>query len=184
MVAAGAQFVAVGEGEPALESAFREIGRRYEGSIGIRIGYEEGAAHRLQAGCDILLAPARFEPCGLTQIYASRYGTVPIVRRTGGLADTVVDATGVALVDRTATGFRFEEPSLSALLGAIARALALYKEPLAWRRLQLQGMAQDFGWHESAAKYIALYHDTTGIPAGDRPGVSLTDAELRKQAAR
>ena len=162
IVERGAQFVLVGKGDPALEAGFESLGRRYGSSVAIHIGYEEESAHRLQAGADILLAPARFEPCGLTQLYASRYGTIPVVRKTGGLADTVTDAT--ALSDRQATGFVFENPDLLSLLGAVDRALALYKEPLSWRRLQLQAMARDFSWNDSAAKYIALYHQALGIP--------------------
>jgi starch synthase len=159
IVAAGAQFALVGEGDPVLEAAFETLRRQYPHRVAIQIGYEEALAHRLHAGADILLAPARFEPCGLTQLYALRYGTVPIVRRTGGLADTVTDMAPSDL----ATGFVFEDPSREGLMGAIERALALYEEPLAWRRLQLKGMAEDFGWATSARRYAALYHQATGI---------------------
>jgi len=164
IVESGAQFVLVGEGDPALEAAFEELGLQYPSQIAIHIGYEEALAHRLQAGADILLAPARFEPCGLTQLYASRYGTIPLVRKTGGLADTVTDATAATLSDRTATGFVFEDENLPGLLQVIDRALTLYKEPLTWRRLQLQAMARDFSWNISATKYAALYHEAAGIP--------------------
>jgi starch synthase len=172
----GAQFVLVGEGDPALEAAFEELGRQYPSKVAIHIGYEEALAHRLQAGADILLAPARFEPCGLTQLYASRYGTLPLVRRTGGLADTVTDATAATLSDRTATGFVFEDESLPGLLRVIDRALALYEEPLTWRRLQLQAMARDFSWNISATKYAALYHEAAGIPYSLLP--SLAESSL------
>ncbi len=158
MMAAGAQFVLVGEGDLALETAFQRLEHQYPHRVGIRIGYEEILAHRLQAGVDILLAPARFEPCGLTQLYALRYGTVPVVRRTGGLADTVTDLGPPEL----ATGFVFEDPTKEGMMGAVERALALYEEPLAWRRLQLKGMAEDFGWATSAGRYIALYQQATG----------------------
>ena len=164
IVESGAQFVLLGEGDPALEAAFEELGRQYPSKVAIHIGYEESLAHRLQAGADILLAPARFEPCGLTQLYASRYGTIPLVRRTGGLADTVTDATAATLFGRTATGFVFEDENLPGLLQVIDRALTLYKEPLTWRRLQLQAMARDFSWNTSATKYAALYHEAAGIP--------------------
>jgi starch synthase len=159
MVAAGAQFALVGEGDPILEKAFEALQREYRHNVAVHIGYEEALAHQMQAAADILLAPARFEPCGLTQLYALRYGTVPIVRRTGGLADTVTDGGPPDL----ATGFVFEEPTRDGLMGAIERALALYEEPLAWRRLQLKGMAQDFGWAASAKRYAALYQEATGI---------------------
>jgi len=158
MIAAGAQFALVGEGDPGLETAFEELVPLYPGKIGVNIGYEEALAHRLQASADILLAPARFEPCGLTQLYAQRYGTVAIVRRTGGLADTVTDA-GLA----GATGFVFGEATSAGLMGCVERALTLYKEPLTWRRLQLKSMTEDFGWDASADRYIALFRQLTGI---------------------
>lgn len=164
LVEQGAQFVLVGQGDTRLQSAFVDAGRRHPGSVAITIGYEEALAHRLQAGADILLAPARFEPCGLTQLYALRYGTLPVVRRTGGLADTVKDASKEALAERSATGFHFEQASLPDLQGAIARALGLYRQPLAWRRLQLSAMHRDFGWDESAAAYVGLYHELSGAP--------------------
>jgi starch synthase len=116
----------------------------------------------MQAGADLLLAPARFEPCGLTQIYAMRYGTVPVVRATGGLADTVVDTSRISISDGTATGFVFAEPSVAGFGEAIMRALAFYREPLAWRRLQLNDMKQDFSWNRSANTYLSLYQSLTG----------------------
>lgn len=125
----------------------------------MRIGYEEGLAHRLQAGADILLAPARYEPCGLTQLYAMRYGTVPVVRRTGGLRDTVIETSPANLLDRTATGVVFDEANVDGLMQGVAHALALHREPLLWRRLQLQGMSQDFSWDASASRYAALYRE-------------------------
>jgi len=159
-----AQFALVGEGDPALEAGFAEICARQSGTSAAYIGYDEPLAHRLQAGCDILLAPARFEPCGLTQLYALRYGTLPIVRRTGGLADTVVNASTQTIADRTATGFVFDEADLTGLTGALERALTIYREPLTWRRLQLHAMAQDFSWDASAEKYISLYQTVSGMP--------------------
>jgi starch synthase len=158
-----AQFVAVGEGDPKLEAAFDQARERFSGKVAVIVGYDEPLAHKLQAGCDALLAPARFEPCGLTQLYALRYGSLPIVRRTGGLADTVVDATASAIADRSATGFVFDTADADALKGALTRALALYREPLIWRRLQLQAMAQEFSWVSSATQYAALYSAASGI---------------------
>jgi starch synthase len=167
IIGSGAQFVLVGQGDPALEAAFERIGGRYSRNAAIRIGYQEPLAHRLQAGADILLAPARFEPCGLTQIYALRYGTVPVVRRTGGLADTVTDVNPETLSDRTANGFAFDDPTVQGLLGAVRRALAAQKEPLTWRRLQLEGMTQDFGWDAGAARYASLYAEAAArVDAG------------------
>jgi starch synthase len=187
IIGSGAQFALVSEGDSDLEAAFEELGRKCEGRVGVHIGYDEAAAHRLQAGSEILLAPARFEPCGLSQLYALRYGTVPVVRRTGGLADTVTDATAATLYDQSATGFVFDDPNLSGLLGGIRRALAVYKEPLAWRRLQLQAMAQDFSCDTSAAKYMALYRDALGIGYSPLTGESMltvASGELERQVMR
>lgn len=176
IAAQDAQFVLVGEGDPAMEAAFMQAQAKYAGRVAAYIGYGEPLAHRLQAGSDILLAPARFEPCGLTQLYALRYGTPPVVRRTGGLADTVTDATPETVTDRTATGFVFDEPTLSGLNAALDRALSLYREPLTWRRLQLQAMAQNYSWDLSAAKYIELYRAASGIPSMTVPEVVQIEA--------
>jgi starch synthase len=176
----GAQLIVVGEGDPALEAAFEEARERFSGNLAVVIGYDEPFAHKLQAGCDILLAPARFEPCGLTQLYALRYGSLPVVRRTGGLADTVIDATATSIADRSATGFVFDTPTAEDLTAALTRALALYREPLIWRRLQLQAMAQDFSWTSSAMQYAALYSAASGLPidlgalAADRSALQTT----------
>ena len=162
---------------------FEQAQTRYDSCVSVRIGYDEALAHRLQAGSDIVLAPARFEPCGLTQLYALRYGSLPVVRRTGGLADTVVDATSTAIADRSATGFVFEDASPASLVAALGRALALYREPLAWRRLQLQAMAQDFSWNASAARYIALYHDVMAMPPRGSTQIDDADEEITRQVA-
>lgn len=183
LVEAGAQFVAVGEGDAALEAGFVEAAHRYPGRVGAKIGYSEPLAHRLQAGADLLLAPARFEPCGLTQLYAARYGTLSVVRRTGGLADTIADTATDAPEGRMAAGFAFEEPSLSALLKALDRALALFGKPLAWRRLQLQAMSQDFSWNASATDYIALYRMLSGKPRLIAAAPSSDSGDQARQAA-
>jgi starch synthase len=184
LVDQGAQFVAVGEGDPVMEAAFEEARERFAGNIAVIVGYDEPLAHKLQAGCDILLAPARFEPCGLTQLYALRYGTLPVVRRTGGLADTVVDATATSIADRSATGFVFDDPTTEHLTDAVTRALSLYREPLIWRRLQLQAMAQDYSWTSSAMQYAALYSAASGMPIDF--GVQIADrsaVQTTRQAA-
>lgn len=172
-----AQFVLLGEGDRALEIELEQAQARYDKFVSVHIGYDEALAHRLQAGSDILLAPARFEPCGLTQLYALRYGTLPVVRRTGGLADTVVDATATAIADRSATGFVFEDANPAGLIAALGRALALYREPLTWRRLQLQAMAQDFSWNASAAQYVSLYHDAMAMPLPSSGTAPIDDAD-------
>jgi starch synthase len=161
----GAQFALVGQGEPALESAYRTAGSGDPGRLAVHVGYDEALAHRLYGGADVVLAPARYEPCGLSQLYAMRYGSLPIVRRTGGLLDTVVDASPHAIAEGAATGFSFQEPTAAALLGAMDRALELHAQPLAWRRLQMQAMQQDFSWDQSAGKYLDLYCRLTGLGA-------------------
>jgi starch synthase len=178
----GAQFVLVGEGERDLETEFEQMQPRYPASVSAHIGYDEALAHLLQGASDILLAPARFEPCGLTQLYALRYGALPIVRRTGGLADTVVDATPAAIADRSATGFVFEEASAAGLSAALGRALALYREPLVWRRVQLQGMTQDFSWDVSGTRYLSLYRDVAAMPS--LPSVTAPTEEVIEESAR
>ena len=164
IIESGAQCALVGDGDRRLEERLELAARLHPGRIAVRIGYEEPLAHRLMAGGDILLHPARFEPCGLTQLYAMRYGTLPVVRRTGGLRDTVVDATDRSVRCGTATGFAFESPNTADMLGCIERALALYRQPLVWRKVQQQAMAQDFGWSEPARRYLAIYHDLAPRP--------------------
>jgi starch synthase len=154
------------------------MARKYPENIAVRIGYEEPLAHRLYAGADMLLVPARFEPCGLSQLYAMRYGTVPIARRTGGLADTVIDATPQSIADRTATGFTFSKPTAGAIIEAMNRALAHYALPLNWRRLQLQAMSRDHGWSRSAAKYLSLYRSLTGIVEPTIPAIAEPDVTI------
>jgi starch synthase len=145
------------EGERHFEHDFAELSRRWPGRIAGTIGYDEPAAHRLLAGADILLAPARFEPCGLIQLYAMRYGTIPIVHPTGGLADTVVDVDTESLATRRATGFHAQRADADDLVQVIRRAETLRREPLTWRRLGDTAMAQDFSWSRSAARYLELY---------------------------
>jgi starch synthase len=123
----------------------------------VYLGYDEALSHRVIAGADILLVPSRFEPCGLTQFYALRYGTLPLVRRVGGLADTVIDATPEHLKAGTANGFVFDDPSSRALATRIGEALCALPRPSAWLQVQRRGMAQDFSWADSAVRYEALY---------------------------
>lgn len=180
------QFVLIGEGDPAMEAGFAQFRETCANNASINIGYDEAIAHRLQAAADILLAPARFEPCGLTQLYALKYGTLPVVRRTGGLADTVVNACAATIADRTATGFVFDEPVAEDLRASLARALALYHEPLTWRRLQIQAMAQNYSWKASATQYAALYSAASGIVIDIGPEADiecLADQETARQAA-
>ena len=154
LVDAGFELALLGAGEPGLETAFGEAARASRGRIAIRAGFDNALARRIYAGADMFLMPSRYEPCGLGQMISMRYGTIPIVRRTGGLADTVVEARPAR---RTGTGFGFAEPTARALLEAATRALAAYREPALWRQLQRNAMAQDFSWPASAREYVALY---------------------------
>lgn len=158
------QFALVAEGETAYGKAFAELVERYRGRVGTRFGYGEAVAHRLLAGADMLAHPARFEPCGLVPIYALRYGTLPIVRNSGGMADSVVNATPDTIQQGTATGFSFDRPTTDEFEACVRRALGFYRQPIVWRRMQATAMAQDFGWQRSAAEYAQLYHSVAGIP--------------------
>ncbi len=149
------QLVLLGSGAGALEAAFAELAHRFPGRCAVQIGYDELQAHRIFGGADATLVPSRFEPCGLTQMYGLRYGTLPIVRKTGGLADTVTDYTGKNR--DSATGFVFGTASPVALRRTLGRALKAYSEPALWRRLAQNGMRQDFGWDRAARAYIDLY---------------------------
>ncbi|HCV14303.1 MAG TPA: glycogen synthase GlgA, partial [Candidatus Accumulibacter sp.] len=157
VLAAGGQMVVIGSGEAEIESAFRAAARAHPGFVSVYLGFDDALSHRIIAGADILLVPSRFEPCGLTQLYALRYGTIPLVRRVGGLADTVVDATPENLRAGTANGFVFDDASSRVLAGRIGDALTLMRNGPAWQQLQKRGMAQDFSWADSALRYEALY---------------------------
>ena len=159
LIAAGGRLVLLGSGDAALEAGFRAAERTWPGRVGVEIGYDETLSHLIVGGSDSILVPSRFEPCGLTQLYALRYGSPPVVRRTGGLADTVVDANAVTLADGTATGFAFDDETPEALLNAVQRAVELYGDRAAWRRLMRRAMTRDFSWAASARQYQALYRE-------------------------
>jgi len=160
----GGQLALQGSGDPALEAAFVAAAQAHPDAVAVRIGYDEALAHRLIAGVDAILVPSRFEPCGLTQLYGLRYGTLPVVRRVGGLADTVVDASDEAVAADRATGFSFDAATPAALDAAIQRAIAVHADPARWTALMRRAMAQDFSWTEAAQKYMALYRQLTGAP--------------------
>ena len=147
LLAEGVQVALLGSGEPAMETAFADAAAAHPGRVAVRIGYDEALAHRIIAGADIILVPSRFEPCGLTQLYGMRYGTLPLVRRVGGLADTVDEATG----------FVFDGADGGSLAAAARRALLTLREPARWRAMQQAAMARDHGWDAAAARYMALY---------------------------
>ncbi|MBS1211434.1 MAG: glycogen synthase [Proteobacteria bacterium] len=151
------QLVILGSGERKYERTLTQWSRLYPDRIALSLGYDEALAHLIEAGADLFLMPSRFEPCGLNQMYSQRYGTVPIVRCVGGLADTVDDATPTNLSLGKASGIVFQEPDSSALISAVARALNLYGTPEAWKKLQQAGMAKDFSWRHSARQYEQLY---------------------------
>jgi starch synthase len=157
IVALGGRLAVLGTGEAALEAAFGAAAARHPGRVATRIGFDEPLSHLMQGGADAILVPSRFEPCGLTQMYGLRYGCVPIVARTGGLADTVIDANDAALAAGVATGFVCEPSSAASLASAIARAGAAFADPPVWRSLQRQGMKADLSWSRGAARYAELY---------------------------
>ena len=157
LVGNGARLALLGSGDASLEAALRSGAARHPGRIGIRVGYDEALSHRMQAGGDAILVPSRFEPCGLTQLYGLRYGCVPVVSRTGGLADTVIDANPAALTAGVATGVQFSGVNYHGLAAAIARTVALYRQPEQWRRIQRNGMASDVSWNHSGGEYAGIY---------------------------
>ncbi len=153
----GAQLALQGSGDAGLEARFKAAAEAHPGRVAVRLGYDEALAHELIAGADAVVVPSRFEPCGLTQLYALRYGTVPVVRRVGGLADTVVDATLQALGHDEATGFMFGPATPEALSAALTEAVKAHANSKVWRKIMLRGMAQRFSWEEAALHYVALY---------------------------
>lgn len=157
IVASGARLAILGSGDAGLEGALLAAAARHRGRVGVVIGYDEALSHLLQGGADGILIPSRFEPCGLTQLYGLRYGCVPLVARTGGLADTVIDANEAAVAAGVATGFQFALENAGAFHHAILRANALHADPIAWAAIQKQGMKSDVSWDRSARKYAALY---------------------------
>jgi len=151
------QLVVLGTGEPALHAALEAAAARYPKKLSVILGFDDALAHRIEAGADLFLMPSRYEPCGLNQLYSLRYGTIPIVRRTGGLADTVVHASPAALADGTATGIQFDDASGPALLDAVRAALTLYADRARWSKMVAAAMAADFSWDRSAKDYVGLY---------------------------
>lgn len=153
------QLVLLGSGEPQYGRPLENWARRLPQHIAVRIGYDEALAHRIEAGADMFLMPSRFEPCGLNQLYSLRYGTVPIVRRTGGLVDTVVDTNAASLANHTATGFMIEREDASAVVEAVTRALQYYGDRATWRQIVTTGMRQDHSWPSSARSYLGVYSE-------------------------
>jgi len=157
IVATGARLAILGSGDAGLEGSLLAAAARHRGRVGVVVGYDEGLSHMMQGGCDAIVIPSRFEPCGLTQLYGLRYGCVPIVARTGGLADTVIDANEAAMSAGVATGFQFAPNNGGALLHAIRRLVDAHADAGLWASIQRQGMKADVSWDRSAEKYVELY---------------------------
>ncbi|WP_275786350.1 glycogen synthase GlgA [Pararhizobium gei] len=155
----GGRLIVLGKGEQFVENALLTAAGRYPDRIGVRIGYDEETAHLIHGGADLVIQPSRFEPCGLTQLYALRYGAIPVVSRTGGLSETIIDANDAAVTARVATGFQFHPATAENLRLSIHRAFAAYHDPKKWARLQNQAMKANFSWERSAEQYAALYTD-------------------------
>jgi starch synthase len=153
------QLVLLGSGDPALENAFAEAASEAPERIAVHFGYSEGLAHLIQAGADVLLAPSRFEPCGLTQLCALRYGAVPLTSRVGGLADTIIDANDMALAAGCATGLQFTPVAADALAAGLRKAARIFADPPLWRQIQLNGMKSDVGWTRPARTYANLFRN-------------------------
>jgi starch synthase len=157
VVRMGGKLAILGAGDAALEGALFAAAGRHRGRVGVSAGYNEPMSHLMQAGCDAIIIPSRFEPCGLTQLYGLRYGCLPIVARTGGLNDTIIDANHAALQAKVATGIQFSPITAEGLLQAIRRAMHLFQDRKVWTQMQKQGMKSDVSWGKSAERYAALY---------------------------
>ena len=162
MLSADIQFVLLGSGSPAFERGYLELAKRFPENVAVRVGYDEGLSHRIEAGCDFFLMPSLFEPCGLNQMYSLRYGTIPIVRATGGLDDSVIDFTQDAA---KANGIKFQEYSDRALAKAIRKALAIYQQPDLFRRYRRNGMRADFSWEQTVEEYVEIYELINNLQA-------------------
>lgn len=161
LVGIGGRLALLGSGDAQLEQGFHAAAARHPGRIGIRIGYDEDLSHRMQGGGDAILVPSRFEPCGLTQLYGLAYGCIPVVSRTGGLADTVIDANPAALAAGCATGIQFDGVSRESLSAALTRTVALQRQGAIWERIQKNAMQCDFSWSASGKAYADLYRSLT-----------------------
>lgn len=163
LVQRGGQLAVLGSGDAAIEHALQGCTQRHPGQVALTVGYDEALAHGVIAGADVILLPSRFEPCGLTQLYGLRYGTLPLVRAVGGLADTVVDCSLEHLDDGSASGFVFQDLNVPSLLSAMRRAFALQRRPADWRAVQRHAMALRFGWERAAGEYLQVYRSV--LPA-------------------
>jgi len=154
MLGADIQFVLLGSGSPVFERGYQELAARFPGKVAVRIGYDEGLSHRIEAACDFFIMPSQFEPCGLNQMYSLRYGTMPIVRATGGLDDTVIDFAQDAA---RANGIKFQEYSARALAKAMRKALVIYDQAALLRHFRQNAMRADFSWDKTVNEYLTVY---------------------------
>jgi len=181
LVATGAQIVIHGSGDRAFEEHFAHAARAYPNNVAVRLGYTEGLAHRIVAGCDLSLTPARFEPCGLTTMYGMRYGALPVTRAVGGIVDTVDDAGLVNADNDVGTGFLFDKAAPDDMLSSLLRAASWYQDSAAWKRLQRRAMMRNFAWEQSAQQYLELYESVLGVIASDEwlpePGGTTRDVD-------
>jgi starch synthase len=176
------QLVVLGEGHPAYHFLLEGLERRHPGKVWVHLGFADDLAHQIEAGADVFLMPSLFEPCGLNQLYSLAHGTVPVVRSTGGLADTVVDATPENLASGTATGFVFDEATPRALWSTIERVLALWPDRAGWRQLQRNGMTADWSWERSAREYRLAYEEIHRRAVARGFAVDLGDSSTRQPA--
>jgi starch synthase len=160
MLSSDIQFVLLGSGSPAFERGYQELAARFPDKVALRFGYDEALSHRIEAACDFFLMPSQFEPCGLNQMYSLRYGTIPVVRATGGLDDSVIDFTQDAA---HANGIKFQEYSARALAKAIRKALVIYNQPALLRRFRQNAMRADFSWDKTVGKYLKIYETAKTI---------------------
>lgn len=158
----GAKMIILGRGDSHFEKRVAALGEAYKGSVYVKIGYDEALAHRIYAGSDFLLMPSQYEPCGLSQLIAMRYGTIPVARRTGGLADTITDWEPLR---GSGTGFLFKEYTASSLTGCLRRAFSVYVDKRRWKRIISDAMKKDFSWKNSAARYVGLYKEALEMKA-------------------
>lgn len=182
LVADGGQLAVLGTGDHALEAGISAAAEAHRGRVGALIGYDEPLSHLLQAGADAILIPSRFEPCGLTQLIGLRYGTIPVAARTGGLADTIVDANPPAIRANAATGILFAPDDAEALAAGISRAMRLYRDPRAWQAMQRQAMKEDVGWSASARAYLELYGALLTRAVADGGRAAPIDAAQERRA--
>lgn len=154
----GCQVVVLGSGDPVYENGFRQLAQNHPQQVSVTIGYNEPLSHQVMAGADMFIMPSRFEPCGLNQMYGLRYGTPPVVSNTGGLADSVQDSNDASIKNGTATGFVMQATDEAQLLASIERALAYYRTPAVWRKIQRNGMRSDLSWDHSAHAYLDVYN--------------------------